>query len=110
MKHLVFNALLIGTIAVTMAVSARASVSYNLNGSGFTLPTAGDIITSNDDIFQLVYSDAGSSPATVATFPTNIAYGTITMECVGTACTSPVTDTFGGFTIVIDVNDLTDGG
>jgi hypothetical protein len=109
MKHLVFNTLLIGTIAIGMAVSARASVSYNLTGSGFTSPTAGTIIDSNDDIFQLVYDDSGSSPETVATFPTNIAYGTITMECVG-SCTSPVTDTFGSFTVVIDVNDTTDGG
>src|SRR5271170_3484384 len=104
MKHLVFNALLIGTIAVGMAVSAHASVSYNLTGSGFTTST-----TSTDDLFQLVYDTAGSSPETISTFPTNVAYGTITMECVST-CSSPTTDTFASFTIVIDVNDSTDGG
>jgi len=108
MKHLFFNALLIGTIAIGMAVSAHASVFYNLTGSGFTSPTTGLIIDSTDDLFALVYTTVGSSPNTVTTFPTNIAYGNITLECVG-PCTT-LSDTFGAFAIVVDVNDTSDGG
>jgi len=108
MKHLVFNTLLIGTMTVGMAVSAHASVSYNLNNSGFTSPTSGLILDSTDDLFELVYTIVGSSPNTATTFPTNLTYGSITLACVG-PCSS-MTDTIPAFTIVVDVNDTSDGG
>src|SRR5579862_260882 len=106
MKHSVFNALLMGTIAVGMAVSARASVSYNLTGSGFTsgIPTS---IDSSDGLFELLYSTSGSSPNTVNPSPTsNVTYGTLTLECL-TSC--PGSSTFLPFVIVVDITDTTDG-
>lgn len=107
MKHLVFNALLIGAVAVGMAVSARASVTYDLGGSGFTSPTIGSTILSTNGLFELVYSTAGSSPNTATVFPTNITYGNIQLACVSTCITG---DIFPGFTIVVEVNDTTDVG
>src|SRR5271170_1911113 len=107
MKHLVFNTLLIGTIAVGMAVSARASVSYDLGGSGFTSPTTGSTLLSTDGLFELLYSTAGSSPNTATTFPTNLTYGTVQLECVSDCTTG---DIFPAFTIVVEVNDDTDLG
>jgi hypothetical protein len=108
MKHTVFNALLIGTVAVGMAVSAHASVSYNLTGSGFTPGNPAVLLSTGTD-FELVYSTIGSFSNTVNTFPTNISYGNITLECAIADC-STVSDSFTGFTIDVVVNDTTDGG
>lgn len=108
MKHIVFNALLIGTVAVGMAVNARASVSYNLTGSGFT-PGNPNVFLSTGSDFELVYSTIGSFSNTVSTFPTNISYGNVTLECAVADC-STLTDSFLGFTIDVVVNDVTDGG
>jgi hypothetical protein len=109
MKHLIFNALLIGTVAVGTAVSAHASVSYNLNGSGFTSGSSTTLLSSGG-LFELVYTTAGSTPNTVTPTPTsNITYGNITLECVLASCGSS-SATFGSFMIVVDVNDTTDGG
>jgi hypothetical protein len=107
MKHIVFNALLISAVAVGTAMSAHAAVTYNLTGSGFTAPTSGAFITSTGGDFELVYSLVGSSPETETTFPSNITYGTLSLVCVQNCASSP-SDSFGAFTIVIDVNDTTD--
>jgi len=108
MKQFVFNVLLIGSIALGTAVSARASVSYNLTGSGFT-PGNPLVLMSTGDDFDLVYTTAGSFSNTVTSFPTNVTYGTITLGCAVSDC-STATDSFSAFTIDVVVNDLTDGG
>jgi hypothetical protein len=106
MKHIVFNALLIVTVAVGTAISAHAAITYDLTGSGFTSgsPTS---ISSTDGNFDLLYS-TGTTPSTVTPSPvSNVSYGSLTLDCQLTSCSG--SSTFLPFVIVIDISDATDG-
>jgi hypothetical protein len=111
--------ILLGFAAILTAASASADVTYDLTGSGFD--TTGDpFAISADQLdpssgftsnFTLDYSlPSGGAANTITSFPSNISYGNLTLDCIG--CTTPGTvysANFSAFTIDIMIDDTTDG-